>query len=363
MSRTWTRPVATPVLDRLSEPHVLPESHGTVPPQLRARARLALVVAAGYGTLRLFWVLGERPWLPPSGDDLLVFSDWGVVALCAAAVLLAVVFARRRNSAGSGWLAPAGAVVTFGLLAASSLLLLDVVGLLLPGLGVQFHLGAFLSRLGCLTVALTLASTSTLWRRHDRDRCLSCGRDRTAAPLFLAAHPAAVAAAYAVVLACLTRVGAQVVAGHESNDLLTSGVGALFVVGAVLAGTLLPLALVHRWGLVWPAWTGPLAGHRVPRWLVLGPGLFVGVGMTVYFATTALALLTEGFEATSGGLSASFMAVSVTAYLVWGVCTCVAAASYRERSRPPCRVCGLGSATSVTRTRSSTGSRLDSVGH
>jgi hypothetical protein len=265
MSRTWTRPMATPILDRPPEPHLPLESHGTVPPQLRARARLAVVVAAGYGTLRLFWVLGERPWLPPNGDDLLVFSDWGIVALCAAAVLLAVVFARRRDGARSVWLAAAGAVVTFGILAASSLLLLDVVGLLLPGLGAQFHLGAFLSRLGCLTVALTLASTTTLWRRHDRGRCLACGRDPAATPLPLAARPTAVAAAYAVVLACLTRVGAQVVAGNETNDLLTSGVGALFVVGAVLAGTLLPLALVHRWGLLWPAWTGPLAGQRVPR--------------------------------------------------------------------------------------------------
>jgi hypothetical protein len=352
MSRARTRPMATPTLDRLPESHVPPVSPGTVPPQLRSRARLAAVVAAGYGALRLFWVLGERPWLPPTGDDLLVFSDWGIVALCGAAVLLAVAFARRRDGARSVWQAPAGAVVTFGLLAASSLLLLDVVGLLLPGLGAQFHLGAFLSRLGCLTVALMLASTTTLWFRYDRGRCLACGRDPAATPVSLGARPTAVAAAYAVVLACLTRVGAQVVAGNETNDLLMSGVGVLFVIGAVLAGTLLPLALVHRWGLVWPAWTGPLAGHRVPRWLVLGPGLFVGVGMTVYFVTTAFSLLTEGFEATSGGLSATFMAVSVTAYLVWGVCTCIAAASYRERSRPPCRVCGLGAATSVTRTDS-----------
>ena len=58
-----------------------------------------------------------------------------------------------------------------------------------------------------------------------------------------------------------------------------------------LAGTLLPLALAHRWGRIWPAWTGPLRGRAVPRWLVLGPGLFIGASLTAYFGIAGMTAL------------------------------------------------------------------------
>jgi hypothetical protein len=271
-------------------------THDLVPPRIRTRARLTAAMALGYGTFRLTWVLGERPWLPPKGDDLLMFSDWGIVVLCAAAALLAVAFARRRPGAWTAWLVPVAAAVDVVLLAACALLLLDAVGLLIPGSGIQIHVGAILTRLGCLAVAATLASTTTLWQRHHRRRCPACGRD----PAWVAPPPTpppmVFAAAYAVVLAFLVRVGAQVVvdvgSGSSIADATDPASLAIFVGGAALAGTLLPLALVQRWGRVWPRWTGPLSGRRVPRWLVLGPGLVIGVGMTIYFAISLLALST-----------------------------------------------------------------------
>ncbi|GAA3381902.1 hypothetical protein GCM10020369_01670 [Cryptosporangium minutisporangium] len=62
-----------------------------------------------------------------------------------------------------------------------------------------------------------------------------------------------------------------------------------------LAGTLLPLALAHRWGRLWPAWFLPLRGRAVPRWLVLGTGLFVGGSLTAYFGVVGMTRVLRGF--------------------------------------------------------------------
>jgi hypothetical protein len=53
-------------------------------------------------------------------------------------------------------------------------------------------------------------------------------------------------------------------------------------VGFVLGGTLLPLALVHSWGLIWPRWIPAPAGRRFPRWLVLGPAIGISGGLVVH---------------------------------------------------------------------------------
>jgi hypothetical protein len=306
----------------------------------------AVVWAVGYGSLRLFWVLGERPWLPPTGDDLLAFSDWGAVGLCAGAALVSAVlaFTVPRRWALRGLVAT-GAVVVVGLLAASAVLLVDVVGLLLPGLGVMFHAGAFLSRLGALLVAVATGATVLAAHRRGRDRCVACGRNprgRVPAP-----QPSRTVfvAAYLVVVACLTRVGAQIVAdraaGGTSLFEASPAAGVAFTAGAVLAGTLLPLALVHSWGRVWPGWVRPLAGRQVTRWLPLGPGMLIGVGMTMYFGVTLTQFLVAGVPI-GEPYPAAFWWVTVPAYFIWGVGLCVAAASYWRITRPPCRICGLG---------------------
>jgi hypothetical protein len=120
------RPVAAGSLASVCEP----------PPRLREVAvpgwrrwvsQAALAWAAGYGALRIYWALGTAPSPPPIGADLVAFTGWWPVALCGAAVV--VVLGRRR----ARWrrpLAVAAWGVTAALVAASALLLLDVVGIL-----------------------------------------------------------------------------------------------------------------------------------------------------------------------------------------------------------------------------------------
>jgi hypothetical protein len=300
----------------------------------------AIAWAAGYGALRLYWALGAAPSPPPVGTDLIVFTGWWPVALCAAAAV--VVLGLRR---AQWWppLAVAAWAVTAALAAASALLLLDVVGLLLPGVGQGVHPVAFLSRAACLAGGVLVGVTALSYQRHWRGVCLACGRTGEAAR---PARPPRWAwlAAWAAVTGCLLRLLAQVLVGFGTNLRQLGGSLLLFEAGFLLAGTVLPLALVYRWGRVFPGWVPLLAGRRVPRWLVLGPALGLGVGMTAYFGVTmvklAIGTVTGTWEQGPGSLPLWFFWVAVPGYLIWGLGLGAAALAYRRATRLPCRVCG-----------------------
>ena len=106
-------------------------------------SQAAVAWAVGYGSLRVYWTLGAAPSPPPIGSDLIVFTGWWSVALCGAA---AVVVLGLRSSRWSRPLALAAWSVSAALVAASALLLLDLVGIILPGIGVTVHVVPFLSR-------------------------------------------------------------------------------------------------------------------------------------------------------------------------------------------------------------------------
>jgi hypothetical protein len=61
-----------------------------------------------------------------------------------------------------------------------------------------------------------------------------------------------------------------------------AAVGVDLTVLAALLGVFLALGLVHRWGMVFPRWTLPLAGRRVPALLPLVPAWGVGVCLGLY---------------------------------------------------------------------------------
>jgi hypothetical protein len=299
--------------------------------------RAAMGWALAYGAVRIWWAIGDAP--SSSGrSDLIAFTGWRAVGLCAAAGGVTLVL--RTAPWRSALLFAAWGVVA-ALLAASALLLLDVVGGLLPGNGIAFHPVAFVSRAAGVGGAVLVGTVAVAYRRRWRSSCLFCGRTRTAS------HPAqpprwARWAAYAAVAGCLIRLLAQLAVGWGS---LRNGGGSLLVfeAGFVLAGTVLPLALVHRWGRVLPGWVPLLAGRRVPRWLLLGPAFGIGGGMTAYFGVSTVLLAAETLSGTwdrGDGLPLAFFWVAVPAYLAWGLGLAAAALGYYQVTRPRCRACG-----------------------
>lgn len=320
--------------------------HSTERPQPRPAPRwltwvplAALAWALAYGSVRIWWAIGGAPSSPPPGTDLIVFTGWRAVGLCVAAAGVTVAL----KTAQWRWpLFVAAWAVSAALFAASAVLLLDVVGGLFPGMGIRFHPGAFLSRAACLAGAVLVGATAVAYRRRWRSSCLFCGRARNRVR---PSQPARWArwGAYAAVAGCLIRLLAQFAVGVGE---LVDGGGSLlmFEAGFLLAGTVLPLALIHRWGRVVPRWVPLLAGRRVPRWLLLGPAFAIGGGMTAYFGVSIVQLAAETLSGTwdpgDGSLPLGFFWVAVPAYLAWGVGLVVAAIGYFQVTRPRCRACG-----------------------
>lgn len=300
----------------------------------------AIAWALGYGSLRVYWALGAAPSPPPIGTDLVVFTGWWSVALCGAAAVVVLVLRRARWSPP---LAVAAWAVTAALAAAGALLLLDVVGAILPGVGVGVYPVAALSRAACLAGGVLVGSTALSYQRHWRGACLACGRTGEAVGWPAGPPRWAWLAAWAAVAGCLVRLLAQAVVGF--GDLLRAGGSVLlFEAGFLLAGTVLPLALVYRWGRVFPGWVPLLARRGVPRWLVLGPALALGVGMTAYFGVTMVNLVVDTARGTweqgAGSFPLWFFWVAVPGYLAWGLGLGVAALAYRRMTRLPCGTCG-----------------------
>ncbi len=307
----------------------------------RWASQAAIAWAVGYGSLRVYWALGIAPSPPPMHTDLVAFTGWWAVALCAAA---AAVVAGLRRARWRRLLAVTAWAVTAALAAASALLLLDVVGTLLPGMGLTVHPVAVLSRAACLAGAVLVGATALCYQRHWHGACLACGRTGEAAR---PTRPPrwAFLAAWAAVAGWAARLLAQVAVGFGIGLLRTGGSVLLFEAGFLLAGTVLPLALVYRWGRVFPGWMPLLAGRGVPRWLVLGPALGLGAGMTAYFGATIVRLTAETVAGTwarhgFGSYPLWFYWATVPAYLAWGLGLGAAALAYRRATRPPCWTCG-----------------------
>ncbi|MET8310817.1 hypothetical protein [Micromonospora sp. NPDC005173] len=288
--------------------------------------------AVAYGGVRLAWTIGEAPEFGQFGSDLLGFTGWRSVALCVAAGALAVALDRvetwRPALAGVAW------TVAGALIAAAAILLPELVGFLLFTVGPYFDPVAFASRLGCVSGAVLLSLATAHHQRRTRGDCPDCCR--TVRPGLRRSTPARWArwAAYAAVAGLVTRFAAQVVVGFDGLTQDASVIG--LEIGLLLAGVLLPLALVHRWGEIWPGWVPLLAGRTIPRLLLLVPGFGLGAGIVAYFGM-GLVQLTSG---SISQFSDTFLWVAMSAYCILGLGLISASSDYHLRTRAACRACG-----------------------
>lgn len=310
-------------------------------------AGAALVGAVFYGGVRVYWNAGHFPGrMSPVGPDLVTISGWGSVALCLAAALAVAATGTRLPRplvVAAGWGTAAA------LAGAAAMLLLDVVGGVLPGLGIAFYPVGALSRAACAAAAVLVARTTLLYQRRTRP-----GR-RLLAPLERTPGWAYVAA-YAAMGGCLTRIGAQAWVGFDETPLASGVSAALFEAGFLLGGTLLPAALVHRFGRVWPRRVPGAAGRRVPRPLVLWPGAAISAGLVVYFGVMTVQMVGERLRGRNPfppgdglDLPETFFWIAVPGYLLWGLGMAVAAFAYARTSAPGER--GVSAATTPDRRR------------
>ena len=305
----------------------------------RPYAAAAVVAALAYAGLQLLWQL--RPPaadLSPIETDLVGIDGWAAVGMCLAAALAAAALVRpgALGRLRQARLVVAGVVCLALVAVGAPLLLLDVIGGLFPGTGIGFYPLGAISRMACLAVGVALGlavATDVLSRRVA---CVECGRRVIAWTSSLRVTPRWVyAAAYISVVGFSMRVLAQAVVGFDKSPMSSGLSLILFEVAVGLAGTALPLALVHGWG------------RRLPRWLVLGPAAFTSGGVVIYFGVLFGQMVAERLAGRnpfppSGGLDLpeAFFWVAVPAYLVWGVGMAIAALFYFRTTRPWCDSCG-----------------------
>ncbi|BCY07028.1 hypothetical protein [Actinoplanes sp. L3-i22] len=312
-----------------------------------ARNRWFRLVAAAwqiaYLMIHMWWAIGHEPRFLHDGESYFP-GGWVPVAIgaLAAAGCLCAAVAVRYPVTGTGHylLAALNAVAGVALCLYSFLFPVMVVSLLFEGVttGTVVTLLATGGGVAGGLLCLVLAADE---RRLARHPCESCGRVHGRSPESRA-EPAprwAFAATYLAVAGFVARIGVwldDTITGRWQSSVNQAGVSwtgmVIFIVLMSLAGTLLPLALAHRWGRLWPAWTGPLRGRAVPRWLVLGTGLFIGAGLTAYFGIAGMIAWIRG---DFGGPFLPLL-LEMGGYTLWGLGLLVAAASYFALTRPAC---------------------------
>ena len=309
------------------------KSRGGPAPWARMLPKLAAPWLIGYSAVHTWWAFGHAPHVArfPYREHV-IGNEWTAVLAAdlalVATILLAAGVVRWAPRAWAWATIGTACVAGLFLIAASGMFGAELAGLLMGG-GITpssfFGRGSGVVG-GALTVLGALVGLRTL-----REACLRCGRpldsDRRRGEREDPSPAWGFFGGYLAMVACVGRLVAEVVAEHG----LSTQVGkVVFTVVFLLAGTLLPMALVHRFGRIWPAWVPIVSGRRIPRWLVLGPALPVAGGLVGYFGLGGVQAL-----ATDPGVG-WFLYVAVSTYAAWGVGLGIAAASYYRMTRPAC---------------------------
>ena len=316
-------------------------------------ALFALAWQSVYALLHIWWAIGGAPRFL-TGRESYFPDGWLPLAIAAVAFVgcAAVVLSAGRGLDDSDHYLLAGlnAVGGIALCVYSVLFPVILVSVLFEGIDAEKVASLLATGSGAAggVICLIVAASE---RRRAAHPCQSCGRVHGRSPESREEKSPgwAYAGAYLAIAGFLARMGVwldEAIAGNwPSAASRANGISwttmVVFLALMSLAGTLLPLALAHRWGRLWPAWLGPLRGRAVPRWLVLGVGLFMGAGLTAYFGVAGM---TAWMRGDFGGPFLPLL-LEMGGYTLWGVGLLVASASYFTLTRAPCSRVAAGRVT------------------
>ena len=226
---------------------------------------------------------------------------------------------------------------------------------------------ATIHQLLCLIGGFLWLAATVYYARGSGGACLYCGRrdgpegwqrpNQAARWGRIAVHVAMVAPVFYALTRCAWALGFPL---GMSEEFLRRGqergmwIAGLSLATFGLAGALLMLGLVQRWGEVFPRWMIGLAGHRVPIALAVVPASLVSVllivgGIALWSSLGQMVAALTALGAKGLGLIVDvFFQVGPTLlFPVWGVALSVATLAYYYRRRGPCSVCGRGASDDV----------------
>jgi hypothetical protein len=332
-----------------------------------------------YAVVQIIWAAAgiTVPWKPHAATPAAVLLLFGALAVAAGAAALATT----RPLARRGRLAVATSlVVALPVFAVGMASLPEYLVTLASLSGVESATGLCWVLVNAAGTGLLVLTALSL-RRRLAGRCPRCGRRHEGDQYGPLAHPAASTAprgtrtiVYLCVCGLLPWAGVKTIwtlggdalgvsaagwrkanSGDSSVARALSSVGIDVTVLAAALGIFLLLGLLYPWGQVFPRWTLPLSGRRVPRMLPLLPAWVIACGLSLYGTVlvayaplSALGLVPEvdptaPFTTQSG---ATWMVLfGGLAFSGLGYGLIVAARSYARRTRPVCAAAAEFTAT------------------
>lgn len=295
-----------------------------------------------YAIMHGWWTVAGHP--AAALTESVFVAGWPLVITAATASLICAgiglnVINRWSPAARWSWCV-VGWLVAVGLAAYGLLLWPGLAELILVPFGHPFDavgLQALLLRAQVTLTAVATAVSLTPIVRELRSACPRCGRHHGRSPEDrLEPTPWwGYAGGYLAILGLVGRLTPAVpdwlAAGGLAPDAPGGSAFVIFIGLMILAGTLLPLALAHRWGRLWPAWVLPWAGRAVPRWIVLGPGVMMSVGLLAYFGAGGVTATLLGRTSGQWG-----EALEIISYVLWGLGLGIASLSYARLTKPAC---------------------------
>jgi hypothetical protein len=337
------------------------------PSRLAAAVRVAAPLAlSAYGLVAAGWAVTGRgyPFDVHYPDSDFVLVRWiphqvaapglAVLLLAVAGLLVAISGWQRPGRRarllvlGLGW--GTAAVLAVGMAGITPLALLGYapmipVLLLLRFGGMTWHdvlPYTGVNQVACVVLGILTGLAVLGWQWRTSGRCERCGLAPGAVPdrgrWARLGHWTVGVSVVIPLLYAMTRLAWVIdiplgITRAELDDLHTShAVWAGFGLGTfAVAGSLLSLGLVQRWGETFPAWTWRLRGRRVPIALAVVPAGLVAV-LTV---AAGLSALTAGLFLDK--LAAGEWAVApALLWPLWGVALGTATVAYARRRQGPC---------------------------
>ena len=337
-----------------------------------------------YGALGLWWALGGAGFPFGTANDPKAAAEsilGGAQADTAAPVVAglglvgaAFALAMARGSRGRGILRVALLVFAWGLCVALLLVIPDRRVLVAVAYAPVFLVGApfgwppvnyfevalpwpVINQFICMAGGFLWAGAALAYGRRIRYACGNCGRaesdtgwttpESAARWGRWATYTAAIvplpyaAIRWAWALGIPLGISEQFLREGQEIGMWWAGV-ALSTVD--LAGVILTLGLVQRWGEVFPRWMVGLAGKRVPPAMAIVPASLVSVMVTSAGLQVVRGFLSDGFPTDGWATIAPGLV-----WPVWGVALGAATLAYYYRRRGGCDVCGRGKDSSLSR--------------
>jgi len=340
-----------------------------------------------YGALGIWWAAGGRGF-PYAAIDPSKDPGWSVMGRLGPRVAWTLVMAAGIPAAAMGAAMLRGVrgralrpvLIAAGAALAGTLLLLmtglnllilfgyipyALVGLLTGGKIGQVYLQALMQwpvahQMLCLIGGFLWLGATVCYVRRSGSACLYCGRrdgaeerqklSQAARWGRIAVYVAMVAPVFYAFTRYAWALGFPLGLTQEffrRGQQSGAWIAGLFLANFGLAGAVLMLGLVQRWGEVFPRWMIGLAGRRVPIAMAVVPASFVSVLLTlggIAIWSGLDRMLAELARAGAKGIgivwAATFQVGPVLLFPVWGVALAVATLGYYYRRRGACVVCG-----------------------